>query len=246
MAVRFDAQADTLTRTASLPAISAFSACGWTRASAAGGSGLELVCALATTDLSGHILISREGTAIWMEIAGQAGSSLITGANNGVWFFWAMTNASGTNNFKGYAALASADGLSTVSRNGATFTPQQMLLSINDAAYYFNGVHAALKVWDAVLTQAELEAERWSYAPVRRANLHLWTPLVDTDNSTRDYSGNGRNWTAGGTLTSEDGPPILWGPSQRARWWKGAGTIWTPQQDAPEKVICVTPAMAWR
>lgn len=71
-----------------------------------------------------------------------------------------------------------------------------------------NGSIAAVKVWTAALTFAELDAEKDFAAPVRTANL--WANYTFQNGpQTTDESGNGRTLT-GGTGASADasGPPI--------------------------------------
>jgi hypothetical protein len=74
---------------------------------------------------------------------------------------------------------------------------------------FLNGSVAAVKIWAAALTQAELDAEFTQYDPIRVANLNRyysfgWGP------QTVDQSGNGRTLTQGAAAPTEDtaGPPI--------------------------------------
>lgn len=81
-----------------------------------------------------------------------------------------------------------------------------------------NGRVAGIKAWSVGLTQPQVANERFTLIPRRLANPYAWWPCFPgiTDRL-RDYSGNGRNWTEGGTLTDEAGPPVAWGlsaPSQ--------------------------------
>ena len=74
----------------------------------------------------------------------------------------------------------------------------------------------AIKCWQAALTSAEISAEMKTVRPLRLANLHYWHPAIASDLTTalKDYSGNGRDWTAEGTLSAEkETPPISWGVS---------------------------------
>lgn len=81
----------------------------------------------------------------------------------------------------------------------------------------FDGRVAAFKVWNATLTTAEIQNEMRFYTPQRLANLYQWAPLVNHSNLV-DYAGNARSFSAGGTLSTEDGPPIAWRP-RRPRFW---------------------------
>ena len=98
------------------------------------------------------------------------------------------------------AALSSASG--SISSSGRTF----MRICSSSYAEWWQGRSAAVKVWSAVLTQAEIQAELTRYAAVRTANLvrvhRLQVPEVT------DYSGNGNVLTGGtGAGTTAD-PPI--------------------------------------
>lgn len=91
----------------------------------------------------------------------------------------------------------------------------------------------AFKLWSgAVLTSAEFENERLQYLPVRTANLFTWSPFTDNDETNfRDYSGNARDWTEGGTVTFEDGPPISWGRNKSKRIYVLGGAAETITMD---------------
>lgn len=214
MSVRFDADADILKRTASLPAATAYSACGW--AIPAGLTGTQAI----------QNLVDAEGSSLDRVQLAFVGADLFIIASNGSftggWFtginstpmFWAVT-CDGTTR-TAYAANLSDASLSTGSVAGSSFTPGLMCLAnrYTNGGEGFNGTVSAVKAWDAVLTQAEIEQERWTILPRRFADLHLWTPMFPgSGERVRDYSGNGKDWTEGGTLADEDGPPVSWGAS---------------------------------
>lgn len=74
----------------------------------------------------------------------------------------------------------------------------------------------AIKQWQAALTDDEIAAEMKSIRPLRLANLHSWHPCIANNltDALKDYSGNGRDWSAQGTLTVESQtPPVSWGAS---------------------------------
>jgi hypothetical protein len=130
----------------------------------------------------------------------------------GSWFRVALTRASATSATLYRAAPGNA---LTVTTNAAmstniTGTPAKLWLGSDSyPAEWFNGRIANFKLYNAALTQAEVEAELAQYVPVRTANLLRWHPMVGAE--TTDRSGNGNNLTAGSTsTTTEDGPPIPW------------------------------------
>lgn len=65
---------------------------------------------------------------------------------------------------------------------------------------------ALVKAWSAALNQSEIKLEMGGAAPVRLANLYGYWPIIDGLTRATDWSGNGRNWTEGGTLTDEADP----------------------------------------
>jgi len=94
----------------------------------------------------------------------------------------------------------------------------------------FNGEVAFVKVWDDILTQAEIANEMWTIVPQKQENIHLWSPLFPgSTERVKDYSGNGRNWTEGGTITDAVGPPIAWDLSGPVPLAPQLGSTWTLQ-----------------
>lgn len=78
--------------------------------------------------------------------------------------------------------------------------------SAGDASEWFNGGLAYVRVWSAVLSQAEIEAEWASASIVRTSGVWANWPML-TDIS--DVSGNGRHLVGGTTaLSTEDDPPL--------------------------------------
>jgi hypothetical protein len=128
-----------------------------------------------------------------------------------VWRFVAYSQPSGANN--GTAWIWDTAGtMGTAS--GATRCPTNTIVSFSIASaatgYGLLGRMAGAKLWSAALTQAEFEREMWSLRPQRMANLHSWLPWVGGASGV-DYSGSGNTWTAAGSPTSGDGPPVGWG-----------------------------------
>lgn len=79
----------------------------------------------------------------------------------------------------------------------------------SSGATFVDGLMAFVRIWSAALTEAEVQQERWSYRPVRTANLVLSTPY-DDGTSAKDYSGNGNHGSVTGA-TQESGPPVSFG-----------------------------------
>src|SRR5690606_3575775 len=110
-------------------------------------------------------------------------------------------------------AAAGASSLTTASVAGSTFTSTIFTLGLDDANSWPNVSLAGWKLYDRVLTDAELLAEMNRLRPASTTNLNAWWPMVANVAATadNDYSGNARDLTPAGTITVEDGPPVGWG-----------------------------------
>lgn len=215
MAIRCDASADYLSRTANLPGSTAFTIAGWFRRRGAGGAAVEVLSGISRADLSSYYLAYVSGGTLYVEVSGAYTAA---GAfSSDVWHFVALSsNGSGAGAAKIRRADVGATSLATTTRAGASFVPQLMVLcGVGDPNYYGNFAVAGVKVWDRELSDSELLSEVHRLTPASTTNLNLWTPMVHNSvaNAVRDLSGNGRDWTAVGTLSVEDGPPIGWGGS---------------------------------
>lgn len=214
MALRFDST-DRLSRTANLPPEATFTVCGWARRTASTSFGT--LCALNHTTLDQFHMLQWNDTTDDLVVVNFSGgtSAAIQTIGNAVWFFWAMVG-NGTN-ITGYVGQHGNATLSSQSVAYSATSYNQLDVGGNRYNESISGRLAAVKVWDAALSQAELENERWSFYPKRTANLNIWSPMHETvvGDADNDYSGNGRNWTVSGTLTHEEGPPISWGHGRR-------------------------------
>lgn len=208
MAVRFDNSGETLSRTTNLPSITSFSFMAWCRRRVTRNAfaGVLTFGAAASSRYYGVYLerTSNPILVVWDGGALTNGSAL----TDDVWYHVAMTVAgTGAGQFLVYlngtlAITASGNALNSA----ATL---QVGASLDNE--WLNGTVAAIKIYDAVLTAAEIQAEMWSIRPRRTANLYgVWPCWNGSGERTRDYSGNERNWTEGGTLTDEDGANALW------------------------------------
>lgn len=214
MAVRFDNSADRLLRTSGLPSYDAnYTVAFWIYLSSA--------------------LSDNQYAALWSLNGGLYNTPYDwlglqrTGGTTRLLLACATTGGNGYNEVAGgslttgtwyhVALVRSANNARTVYLNGtsvATLTasyssrgsPTRMELGAfgtnNEDPY--NGRIEGVEIWTAALSGAEVAAEDDYLSPTRTSDVHLWTPLeVHTDLT--DQSGNGRGWTAGGTLTTETG-----------------------------------------
>jgi len=210
MAIRTNGSGDYIRRTASLPASDAITVAVWCNLAQIRSAyqywGLENAASN-----SGSYTLTGFSNGGTMEIVeDDSNAQFASQPTAGNWFFWAFTMGTGTGAFHGYWGYPTTATLVTVAANDNPMTPAALTIGNDSYDEWMDAAWAHVKVWDAILTAAELEAERWTIRPKRLANLHLWSPLWNTSDL-NDYSGNGRNWTAGGTLATEDGPPLSWG-----------------------------------
>lgn len=126
-----------------------------------------------------------------------------------VWFFFSMKcSGTGAGSLNGIYIENGSTTYETASKAGANFTADYTQLS--DISYEWSGDMAAIKLWNAVLTDEEIYNEQWSYRPKRTADLDKWSPFVDGSETTFVDFSLGENWSESGTITAADGPPISW------------------------------------
>lgn len=142
-------------------------------------------------------------------------------ASTGQWYFVGMRRTSATSLVTFVDGTFGNVGTTDVSSRSAA---DKMVLGTRFMGL-MNARFAALKFWTAALTDEEIANEMHTIRPQRTSDLYGWWPLF-SHTDLADYSGNGRDWTAQGTLTTEDGPPVSW----------GASPIWVVQYagDEPE------------
>lgn len=213
MALRFDASADMLSRTTTLPTITSFTLMGWFYLTTDRNASTAFFSLGSNPDNGGNLTYIlntlSDGTTFnwWNGAADTSGSALAVAT----WTHLACTVA-GTGAGQ---ALAYKNGVLDITTSGNASAAAGIIFMGNDNfAEFLNGRAAALKVYSAVLTAAEIKAEMAYFVPVRTANLNTWLPCVDLTaaNNAINLSGPGGNMTIGGTLAVEDGPPLTWAP----------------------------------
>lgn len=230
MSLRFDATTDRLYVSGSLPSRTAFTLCGWARAASIPASTFRSLCSISAgvSSPSGAFDFAwyASGALSVSTYYGSGDQTVQFSATPAVgeWFFFAMTGSASS--VDGYVGRVTDAALLTVSNSlVAPFTPGAMGIGDNGWSEGFNGNVAGVRVWDAVLTAAELEQERWTLAPRRRANLNRWAPVINAAvaDAQRDWY-QALNFTAAGTLTVEDGPPVGYGASALILPFAASGT----------------------
>ena len=231
MAVRLDADVDEYTRTTSPTSTTAWTMMAWVYVSVDrnnfttffqrdnAGAGFLYV---GTTGAVGN-----PGLTLMMDANGSQGEAGAAGTTLtlGTWTHLCYVRA--TNQHTLYR-----DGVSDITYNVNDGNGTGNLRLAEDTfGSFLNGRLAAVKVWDgASLSVAEIQSERFFYRAVRRPNLWGEWPMLSTADDEVDFSGNARNWTVGGTIAVEDGPPILWAPGLKRIWASAAagGVTVTP------------------
>lgn len=167
---------------------------------------------IASDDASSHYClmgVSSGGSNFYLANAGSSAFNFTPGQ----WTFVAVTiDRTGAECWLYYAPAPAT----TLVRDFFYTVPTSHLLDTNTFfvggdgfSSNWAGSIAAVKIWNAVLTQAELTAEAAKYAPVRAANL--WAAYkFNGGPQTVDDSGNGRPLTVtfGTPGTDASGPPI--------------------------------------
>jgi len=144
-------------------------------------------------------------------INGSSVGAFSSNEDESSWYMWALTSA-GTGASDGNAyhwKLGDADGTyGSKVFQPTSFTPNEIYIG---GTYYSTGRNARfcfVKVWDAALSLAELQAERAQGKPVRTSNVNRYHRLTDAA-YTSDESGNGRSVTSNGAAT-EGTEPVPW------------------------------------
>jgi Concanavalin A-like lectin/glucanases superfamily len=215
MAIRYDASTDTFTRSASVPSSTTYTASFWAYLVTDTNDWVDFFVLrdASYAQWSGLYLFS-DGTSLrWSDSSGGA-EIASTSLSLNQWYHIGISKNSG-------AVETYLDGVSDISitgRNSPTVTIVQV--AANDGGGgNLNGRIAGLKIWSgSALTQAQLINESRSYYPRILTNLWFWNPLLTAGSATADLSGGGRTFTAGGTLTTEDGPAITLAPRRRMGW----------------------------
>jgi len=141
-------------------------------------------------------------------------ANLSANASNSAWVMWALTcSGTGGSDLKLYAWDAGdADGAyksATLTGVGTATIDAWVLGSNTGFSEYRRARYAYIKVWDAALSLAELQAERAQGKPVRTSNVNRYHRLLTTSDTT-DYSGNGRTVSFNGGMTTDGTEPVAW------------------------------------
>lgn len=202
MAIRLDADGDTLSRTARLPLGTAFTVCGWAQQSV----DKNVITGLVTLNEGADNWFygtTTNGTTLQLYgHSGGAGTNFASSPTLLQPFFWAM-KAQGTA-VTAYWKNFTRNTFITASETATAAGTMTSLYIGHDpfAVSSWNGLLWDVKVWDRALTDRELLAESYSEEPVFPAKLHAWWRMQHAGD-TFDYGPNKLDLTKAGTLTTE-------------------------------------------
>lgn len=207
--VRFDASTDQLSRTNTMPTITAFTFMCWVKVSVDRNAFSCFINFHNSGSGSGYYYMGTDsdGTtfALYNNSTVVAGSALTVGT----WYHVAMVcSGTGAGQFLGYLNGA----LNITHAGNAAQTAGGIWVGATNegTSLALNGSVAAIKIYSAALSAADIQRESKSYRPKRTANLNGWYPCTSIASDEIDFSGAGLTFSQGGTLATEDGPPISW------------------------------------
>lgn len=210
MAIRFDASGDYLSRTTGeINPNNAYTWMAWVRINTLpsadanilgfdGGSLFELCHLNSSNQLC--LFVYNSGATI-------TGSTL----SASTWYHIAMVRESASS-CKVYlnGVLDITSTYNTTGRDNSDY--DMFVAAITGGAWALNARYAAMKIWNRTMTASEVLQEMHVIRPAGADSLWGWFPMFPgATERLADWSGNGRSWTANGTLTDEDPPPVSWG-----------------------------------
>ena len=225
MAVVFNASADRLYRNSLPTANTAYTVTMWVRPRAGNPVNpfyFESDAAGTTYALAANSgvlgILNAGGGFIWNVTLGAA-------MTQDVWYFIAMTiNGTTGTLYQGTESSAVTSNSGTIAAQAARY--RLNLMGDGYVAGYAPVADAAhIRLWDAVLSAAEIEAERTATTPARTANLTADWRLASAAARATDSSGNGYTLTSAGAGPWEDATgPSVGGVTGTAASTQGAAT----------------------
>lgn len=215
MPVVFGASGRYLRRTANLPASStSITVAAWIYIDSVRSGEYQYWLAVenAATDATKYINMGYNNAGAFRIMDNDAARVTATAPANSTWIFCALTCAgTGGTDAVGYYRAVTATTFTKNSTTGTSFTPAAIYVGNDSYDEWTHTRSGPVYVFDRVLTEAELLHLSHSIRPNVGGTMPvLWSPLWSTSD-VQDYSGNGYNWTVGGTLSNADMPPVSWG-----------------------------------
>lgn len=160
----------------------------------------------------GHCLRINTATSS-LEFVYGTGADAISSLSGATWYCAAVTKQGTT------AARYYLNGVYQSQRTTGLSNNDAAAASIgawNGSSDWLYASFSTLKVWDAVLTDAEIANESKVRRPLRATDLRAWYPFVQSDTAglLKDWGGGNRDLTLTGTLVNppdREDPPIGYG-----------------------------------
>lgn len=213
MSVRYDNVSDYIKATANLPTNTAYSIFGWCKFINAGAGTTRSMFAHRDTGFSiRHYLRFDSDNQLRVSANNGTNTATLTSPTLTTWFAWAFTNnGTGAGSAKGYVRQQGAGAWTSATTTGASFTANDIFIGMDsqspDAEIRY------CRMWNAVLSEAELTSEFNSATLVRTANILRHMALAAGASAGTDTSGNGYNMTAvnsgGGNLSNGASEPTF-------------------------------------
>ena len=227
----FDASTDRLLRTSGvLDQNSPYTVMAWIRASSISGAPCIFAISAGTYSANGeelYISVSLGNRLTLYAVNGGTdgfGSPNGTALSTNTWYHVTIVRESSTS-LKSYlnGVFEQTCSVNIASRSASSRMEFGAWSSGNNDP--FSGRIQYIKIWNTALTAAEIAQEVYTVAPRKLDSLWGWYPTrPGSGERAKDYSGNGRDWTEGGTLTDDDPPPVSWGGRIGRRFRAGATT----------------------
>lgn len=151
-----------------------------------------------------ELVTDSDGTSITFSTSG--GTVAMGTVTVGTWHRFAVQVSASTATVYYGADTGSLSTATGTCDSIATVVPSTFFVGTDSFGEWYNGRIACARVWNAALTQTELDAEFASFDAVRTTNLIRNHKLQSP--STADDSGNGNTLTGGTGATTEADPPI--------------------------------------
>lgn len=177
-----------------------------------------------------YVGFGANGTA-WRIASKHNGGTEITDsgsdASTGTWYHLALVRSAANGTLTLYIDGAQECQLTNdVSTGGGVLERMELGAFSSNNFSRFDGRIAYARAWQAALTAGEITTEMQADTAQKAGAWADW----DLQSDYADQSGNGRDWTAGGTLTFEDGPTLSGGGASLKRRALRLGTLAGLQQ----------------
>jgi hypothetical protein len=203
MAIRFDNAGEYSGVSASLPNYDPVTICKWVMI-VTDRNNYSNFFQLTNAGASTYSIVGTDSNGTTLRCQTQNGTTTGTNLSTGTWYHIAYTRSGATH-------TVYLNGVSDISRSDNNAVTMEAFV-LGGLSNWLNGRVARCKMWNAALSQAEIQQEMYTIRPVRFADLYAWWPMFPGATvRLEDSSGNGNTLIEGGTLSDEDDPPISYG-----------------------------------